>query len=62
MPRETKQFDELAQIIMQDSDTISARVVKDAEGNAAPLFVAHMYMDGREYVLSVIPTDLEPTQ
>lgn len=57
---ETKQFDEVVDSCLADPNTMSARVVR--KDGTAPLLVAHLYMDGREYVFSLIPTNLEQVE
>lgn len=56
----TKEFDELVEACLQDPNTLSARVVRG--DGAAPILVAHVFLDGREYIRSLIPTDLSPVE
>lgn len=61
MDSNTPEFDELCDMLRGSAEVHSARVIKDNSG-AAPIFAAHMLLDGREYVASIVPTDLTPPE
>lgn len=55
---ETQDFDALMAFLVHDCNTKSARVQK--MGDCAPLGAVHCELDGKEYMVTVVPSDLEP--
>jgi hypothetical protein len=58
--KRTDEFDQFVERIMSVANLRSGRVVKSPE--TTPLFAGHAILDDKEYVVTVVPTDLEPLE
>jgi hypothetical protein len=45
--------------VQRHIDLDSARIIK---GEGVPMAAAHLTLDGKEYVMSLVPTDLAPVE
>ncbi len=55
----TQDFDDFMRHVQRHIDLDSARIIK---GEGVPMAAAHLTLDGKEYVMSLVPTDLAPVE